>query len=228
MITPSARLVAYLEPHHLQDAADVVRIYFTPRPTGRFTGAHFERFEGGGDRPSVADEFTAEDLVAVSMLSVQVVGTAALEVLLHRRNRLRELLRQVPTDLTLADVEPASITPEWPAWRVYTELRSIGQIGPTTASKLLARKRPHLVPVYDTVIAAELGVVDGRLWQPLNEWLTADGRSNEAHVQRIRAAAGLGTDISLLRVFDVLVWMVGKGYAPDLTSSAANPESDRG
>lgn len=228
MITPSARLAPYLEPQHTHDAAVVVRTYFTPRPTGRFTGAHFERFGGGGDQPAVADEFTAEDLVAVSMLSVQVVGRAALEVLLHRRNHLRELLRQVPTDLALADVDSERIVPEWPAWRVYTELRSIEDIGPTTASKLLARKRPHLVPVYDTVVAAELGLADGRLWRPLNEWLTADSRAHDAQLQRIRAAAGLGTDISLLRVLDVLAWMVGKENVDYLTSSAEGPESGRG
>ncbi len=72
------------------------------------------------------------------------------------------------------------------------------------------------MPVYDTVIAAELGLVDGRLWQPLNAWLTADAHANESQLHRIRAAAGLGTDISLLRVFDVLTWMVGKGNAPEL------------
>ncbi|MBD3778440.1 MAG: hypothetical protein IE923_04145 [Micrococcales bacterium] len=228
MITPSERLAPYLEPRHVAESADVVRTYFLPRPTGRFTGAHFERLGGGGDRPEVADAFTAEDLVAVSMLSIPVVGDTALEILLHRRNPLRELLRQIPTDLTLAAVDPEVIGPEWPAWRAYTLLRSIRDVGPTTASKLLARKRPHLLPVYDTVVAAELGLVDGRLWQPLSQWLNADGRAREAQLAQIRAAAGLGTDISLLRVFDVLVWMVGKGYAPGIRTTSAGPESRLG
>lgn len=194
----------------------MVARYFTPRPTGHFTGAHFERLGGGGDRPAIADEFTAEDLVAVSMLSVSVVGNAALEILVHRRARLHEMLRHVPTDLALGAVDGAMIGPAWPAWQVYRELRSVPDVGPTTASKLLARKRPHLVPVYDTVVAAELGLVDGRLWQPLNAWLTADAQANERQLHRIRAAAGLGTDISLLRVFDVLTWMVGVRNAPEL------------
>jgi len=216
VIAPSDRLASYLQPANTQAAAEVVRRYFTPRPTGTFTGAHFERLGGGGDRPAIANEFTAEDLIAVSMLSVRVVGNAALELLEHRRSRLHELLRLIPTDLTLGAVDGTEFTPEWPTRQLYTELRSVVDVGPTTASKLLARKRPHLVPVYDTVIATELGLVDGRLWQPLHTWLTADAHANESHLDQIRATAGLGTDISLLRVLDVLTWMVGKGNASEL------------
>lgn len=66
-----------------------------------------------------------------------------------------------------------------------------------------------------------------RLADKLWSWLNADGRAREAQLAQIRAAAGLGTDISLLRVFDVLVWMVGKGYAPSITTSAG-PEPSLG
>lgn len=225
MITPSARLAPYFKRENTALAAAVLRRYFTPRPGGRFTGAHFDRLGGGGDRPSVADEFTAEDLIAVSMLSVPVVGDAALEILVHRRNRLRELLRLIPTDTHLSEVPSDAIEPGWPAWRLYAELRQIGDVGPTTASKLLARKRPHLMPVYDTVVAAELSLTDGRLWQPLRTWLVADEHANEKELAQIRNAAGLGEGISLLRVFDVVTWMVGKGYAPSLGPVVAGETS---
>jgi hypothetical protein len=221
MITPSARLAPYFTRESTEVAGAVVRRYFTPRPAGRFTGAHFDRLGGGGDRPAVADEFTADDLIAVSMLSVPVVGDAALEILVHRRNRLSELLRLIPTDTPLSAVPADAIEPGWPAWRLYTALRQIGHIGPTTASKLLARKRPHLVPVYDTVVAAELNLADGRLWQPLHAWLVANEHANDTQLARIRDSAGLGGEISLLRVFDVLTWMVGKGY-----DNAPPPASD--
>ena len=53
--------------------------YFADDPaTGRarYAGAYFERLGGGGDRPEVAYQITAEDLLAVSMLSVPVVRSA--------------------------------------------------------------------------------------------------------------------------------------------------------
>jgi hypothetical protein len=39
-----------------------------------YTGAFFERLGGGGDRPAIAHEIVAEDLIAVTMLSVRVPG----------------------------------------------------------------------------------------------------------------------------------------------------------
>lgn len=66
-------------PDELRDedvAVGLVREYFADDPaTGRarYSGAYFERLGGGGDRPEVAYQITAEDLLAVSMLSVPVV-----------------------------------------------------------------------------------------------------------------------------------------------------------
>ena len=194
-------------------AAALLRRYFTPRPVGRFTGAHFERRGGSCDRPEVADEFTAEDLIAVSMLSVTVVGDAALEILATRQRRLHEMLRAIPTDVALADLPAADLGDDWPVRPLYREILAILDVGETTACKLLARKRPHLVPILDSVVTQELSIVHGLFWLPLHDWLTADDRANHLHLESLRSRAGLGPDISVLRVFDVLTWMTGKGYA---------------
>jgi hypothetical protein len=74
-------------PGELRDesvATRLVEAYFADDPaTGRarYSGAYFERLGGGGDRPETADQFTAEDLLAVSMLSVRISGYHALHVL---------------------------------------------------------------------------------------------------------------------------------------------------
>jgi hypothetical protein len=209
----SPRLHTLLQPGSEDQAAEVLRCYFTPRPVGRFTGAHFERLGGGGDRPEIADEFTAEDLIAVSMLSVSVVGDAALEILTTRQRRLHELLRVIPTDVALADLPAADLGDAWPVRSIYRELLSILDIGETTACKLLARKRPHLVPILDSVVTKELSIVHGLFWLPLHDWLAAGDRANHLHLESLRSKAGLGPNISVLRVFDVLTWMTGKGYA---------------
>jgi hypothetical protein len=65
-------------------AVGLVKKYFEDDPAtkrARYSGSYFERLGGGGDRPEVAYQITAEDLLAVSMLSVPVVRYYALHVL---------------------------------------------------------------------------------------------------------------------------------------------------
>ncbi len=217
-ITLSDRLAGLLAPSSLYAAADVVRTYFSTPASGGFTGAYFERLGGGGDRPETADVFTAEDLVAVSMLSVHVEARPALEILMHRANRLNGLLSQVRTDSVLESLAVDEIGDTWTPRVLFRELLDIPGIGATTASKLLARKRPHLVPVYDTVVDHELSLVKGRLWRPLHAWLVADEHANARHLGRVRDRAGV-PDVSILRVFDVLAWMTGRGQASRNSSS---------
>lgn len=212
MIRLSQRLEELLAPTGTSAAVEALRTYFTPRPAGRFSGAHFERLGGGGDRPGVAYEFTAEDLVAVATLAVNISGEAAIEILETRRARLHELLRAIPTDRALADLTAEEVGPAWPVRDLYRELLSVDSIGETSATKLLARKRPHLVPILDSVVTDELGIIKGNYWVPLHAWLTAEERAAHSRLDQLRATAGLGPEISVLRVFDVLTWMTGKGY----------------
>ena len=64
-------------------ATCLVKRYLATDAEGRarYSGAHFERIGGGGDRPGIADQFTSEDLLAVTMLSVRIEGYHALEIL---------------------------------------------------------------------------------------------------------------------------------------------------
>jgi len=210
MTAPSLTLPATLRPEGRDQALDYLRSYFAPvdAQTG-YTGSRFERLSGGGDRPSVADEFTADDLVAVTMLSVTVPARAGLEILERQRSEIRELLKQIPTDLDLASVEGDAITPEWPAWRLWTRLMEINGLGSTTVSKLLARKRPRLLPVYDSLVA-ELLQPRGDFWNALHRTLRVGTPSLQEHLLSLRAESGIGEDISPLRVFDVVAWRTAK------------------
>jgi Family of unknown function (DUF6308) len=87
-------------------AVELVKEYFADNPaTGlaRYSGAYFERLGGGGDRPEVAYQITAEDLLAVSMLSVRVIRYYALHVLDYKGREISGLLTQIPVDVKLAD-----------------------------------------------------------------------------------------------------------------------------
>lgn len=119
-------------PGELRDedvAVGLVREYFADDPaTGRarYSGAYFERLGGGGDRPEVAYQITAEDLLAVSMLSVPVVRYYALHVLDYRGREISGLLAQIPVDVALADDEAEHLIAQGgPAWKLWELLRDI-------------------------------------------------------------------------------------------------------
>jgi hypothetical protein len=221
-VAPTLGLPATLRPAGRTQAVTYLQEYFAPViGSSGYTGSRFERLGGGGDRPAVAQEFTSEDLVAVTLLSVEVPGRAVLEILEHRRSKLHELLRQIPTDLDLVEVDPASITTSWAPWHLETELRSITGLGPTTVSKLIARKRPRLIPVFDSVVQDLVKPVGG-FWASLNGALRADGRALQNHLIDLREESGIGQDISPLRVFDVVAWRTGDDAVARRSADAVN------
>lgn len=208
----SDRLTALLEPAGEGRAVDLLQRYFSTDGPTHFTGAYFDRFAGGGDRPEVADQFTSDDVVAVSMLSVDVGGEGAVQLLVTRRSEFNGLLAAISRNKHFADLTAEEVGSGWPVRAAERALRTIPGIGPTTASKLLARKRPHLVPIFDSVVDKELWLQNQQLWSPLHAWLTADGGVKHERLVELRARAALDLQISTLRVFDVLAWMIGRDH----------------
>jgi len=152
---------------------------------------------------------TADDLVAVTFLSVRVKATGAYWLLGPRAEHYNALLQAIGDDRDFADVDGRDITPDSPAWILETELRKLPGVGRTIASKLMARKRPRLVPIYDKVLGKVMGLDDGH-WQPLNAALRADDQALQSRLLELRAAANLPESISALRVLDVIAWRDGK------------------
>ena len=181
--------------------------YFADVEPG-FTGRFFEVFA----TRSPANEFTADDLVAVSTLSVAVPPRAAAILLLPsaRRDHLNELLSSGPSaEETLWEAPQSALDESAPLSTLYNELRSIEGIGPTAASKLLAAKRPHFVPIRDAVVERLLGAGNA-WWRPMRELVA---------VEELRDIVGklsegvVPDNVSLLRRLDVILWMMGRGAA---------------
>jgi hypothetical protein len=120
------------------------------------------------------------------------------------------LLGAIPTGQVFSELTADEIGDDWAVRAAYRRLTTLPGVGQTKATKLLARKRPHLVPIQDSVITKELGVTKA-YWKPLHRWLTEDGSANSRRLERLRDRAGLGPRISVLRTFDVLAWRVGSG-----------------
>ena len=166
-----------------------------------FTGRAFETLAN-------ADPYciSAADIVAVSMLSVEVPATAALRILTVDRPRISALLRQVPAGAAITDVDD-HLRRDGAAWRLWDTLRSYSGMGPTKVSKLLAAKRPALVPIHDTYVSEALEIhADG-------EWSAWTGAMTGPDATTIRqCTVGLAEQVgalhlSGLRVIDIVVWM---------------------
>ncbi|PZH15653.1 hypothetical protein C1I97_07865 [Streptomyces sp. NTH33] len=209
---------------------EVVRLlveYFTRRRSRGdlfYSGAHFERLGGGGDIEPVANRFDSTDVVAITTLSVSLSPHGALDLLMDRDGHWSSLLSQIPRDARLED--PASdklIAPGGPAWELWERLANGDKYpnkpdgsGPVIAGKLLARKRPHLIPIYDIRVKQlfDRPNVDHSFWAALAAALRANDGAFRNQLLHLRAEAGIGEDIGALRVFDVIAWMQG-GRGPN-------------
>lgn len=172
-----------------------------------FTGSRFEHLAGGGDRPDVADRITAQDLIAVQTLSVTVPAPVALELLEGRLGVcLSGMLSEIPAGLDMADADTTHLKPGSPAYRAWELLVAQHGVGWVTAGKLLARKRPRLLPVYDDVVRCALGH-PADFWLTLHAALRGDDRAVHRSLVTLRQVAGIPETVSVLRVCDVAVWM---------------------
>ncbi|GAB4079997.1 hypothetical protein GCU67_00590 [Modestobacter muralis] len=189
-----ADLAAYFEPDR------------APGASPRYSGSRFEFLAGGGDRPGTANEITADDLVAVTMMGVDVPGDVALQLLEGGLGAdVTRHLEEIPTDVGIEDAAAvelfASHSHARVVWDLLEEPHGMGWV---VTGTLLARKRPQLVPVEDRVVRCAFGRPDG-VWN----WLLsmfADGRLG-AHLRAALARAGVPSQVSALRVLDVIVWM---------------------
>lgn len=195
-------------------AAGLLRAYFGRGHTGvpAYTGASFETIGGPDPDPY---RFTPLDLVAVGLLSVTVPAPAMIAVLEPDAAVLAGLLEHIPVDLTLPEAGDELLeSPRSPLVRLWEHLRGYPDVGRTVTSKLMARKRPALVPVYDAVVAREFGLEGGPgQWRLLRDELRRDDRSLWRRADQLVTEGGLRQRVSPLRAVDVVAWMHGKDQA---------------
>lgn len=179
-------------------------------------GRRFDHLGTSDDDPNV---ITATDLVAVSFLSVNVPPRAAWSILTTRAAALTGALERIPTDLAIEDsgctaemYQVGSALQE--LWNLLRrdEEGNLWNMGATTVSKVMARKRPALVPIQDSVLMRELGAADAtywdRWWQAMH--LHVDDRPVVAgFASQLRGSVAEATRLGLLRTLDIVIWMHG-------------------
>lgn len=168
-----------------------VAVYFT---APAFAGMTFSDL---GRNPR--DEITADDLLAVALLDITWRPEVVRILLGTQQRELSAMLAALPADLDLWDADDEvskRIDVLWDA------LVAIDGIGTASATKLLARKRPRLCPISDSVVIKAIGVPQ-RTWDVVRCLL--QDQASRAEIEALRPAAA--ADASLLRILDVILWI---------------------
>jgi hypothetical protein len=203
-------------------ALGYIEKYFGVQENGRpsYTGSHFETFAGGGDAPGREHMINADDLIAVSCLAVHVPAQASIGLLGPSAETVGRRLAQLPADRALGDLGDDEyeelLGPASPGQELWDLLRQNNagtrwQVGETTASKILARRRPRLFPIIDSVVRRRTGLKNEDIWRTWHQELR--GPNNDASplvqsLEDIRDSCGQ-PQLSLLRVLDIVLWMDG-------------------
>jgi hypothetical protein len=99
------------------------------------------------------------------------------------------------------------VEPDSPAGQLWNRLAELPGVSMVAAGKLLARKRPRLIPVYDRVLKVALDRTDeDEWWRPFRTALAGKSGLTTA-LGQVRDQSGVGSEVSLLRVLYVSIWM---------------------
>ncbi|MCV7192217.1 DUF6308 family protein [Mycolicibacterium brumae] len=171
-----------------------------------FAGRWFDEFAAIGD----PNQFEATDVLAVEALSVAMPPEAAARLLLTETERFNALLRRIPREQDLWEVPRLDLSVGSPADSLHRELRTLRGVDWVVACKLLAAKRPRLLPVLDNVVNDYLNPPKGLFWVTLHDELS-DTPRREAIATVCDSAP---PHVSLLRRIDVALWRAGKRTGP--------------
>ena len=203
MIDSFDSLLSHLEEKDGSYAMSSLEAYFFKHA---YTGSSFESFCG-----KEPNKFTAEDIVAVSMLSVNIPPSATRWILGDGEEQLSKFLCEIDQNISIDD-PTADLTNGGYAWKLWNEIHSRWGIGETMASKLLAAKRPLLFPIFDQHVAKALQLSPNRYWVPWQTYIRSEDGKKAKQIA-MSMAKDLGKpNLSPLRILDVVVWMQQHGH----------------
>lgn len=191
-----------------EDATELVRRYYATSATGvpAYSGSRFEAIAALNTDPY---SMGTADFMATAMLSVSVPGPAAIRLLDRDAAEITHFLKQIPLEQDIINVDPADLSAGSAASKLWKVLRrGRDGIGPTTTSKLIAAKRPRLIPIWDSFVQKATGLDTKDYWRQFQEVLKADDCAVWRWLTAVRNnAPNVPTSVSNLRILDVLLWM---------------------
>jgi len=215
-------------------ALDLLSRYFRRDEQGyAYSGAMFDTYPAdpaaAAPGPAdMADVVTDSDLIALSMLGIRVTGHEALAITRYHTERIRELLGRIPASACIRSSTSAALLAQGgPAWDLWDLLRGIrdrtkdARLGAVAAGKLLARKRPALIPIEDSAIAEvfrrRAPDRDEGWWHDVRTAMQddqpkANGVPLWEYLTGLRRSAHLD-HLPVLRVLDIIAWMHARSAA---------------
>jgi hypothetical protein len=185
--------------------ADAVRDHLVTYTT-TYAGRSFEWFAQHSD-PA---RFTAEDMLAVSALSVDVPTGAARALIADHDGRFGRLLWRAQVLVTAADAPTGLADMDLDGELsktlsdLYALIRGLPGVGKVSTSKLLAAKFPAHVPIRDARVEQILGLANSREW-----WAPMQQLLNSAGVLKLLTDVEMPDDrpyVTTLRRLDIVLW----------------------
>jgi len=183
-----------------------IHLYYGVNSEGRpmYTGQYFERFISLSDESA----FTVFDVLAAESLSVVIPSEVAYR-LVHDQiaeTLLREARDNLASVVSLDECDESQLAEGRPLSNLYRHLRKYEGLGRVKASKLLAAKFPHIVPIRDSLVEQLLG------WERQTAWwlpIRQLAQSVRATMDGLDLPDGAPA-VTTLRKLDVVLWMEAK------------------
>ena len=193
-----------------------------------FTGSHFEFWDDQAGIQNNENKITSADVYSTSFLGVDVPPRAGMSFVNGPDSKLiSELLSKLPLNTALDEYSNFPLDKGSIADQLWTALKKKG-MGPTRISKLMARKRPKLIPILDSVTQDALGLSNNDRWKHVYI-LMRDAVVHKELMAIQELACQLSPkifklkDLSLIRVLDICVWMEHRKYNLRPTEKVPKP-----
>lgn len=183
------------------------------------SGSEFEIYDCENNEPN---RLTAGDFIAVTLMSIHISpGTKSgitpwsILALKNRFSGIEYQLARIPVDWRLEKItdDEFKIAEECRQAIWASLIKAKISSARVAKYKLLARKRPLLFPVADSVVCKQLGIpsTDPDLWH--KAWRNAfksDQGEIVSKLEKIRSQVPEAAHLGLLRVADIVIWARAK------------------
>lgn len=149
-----------------------------------------------------------DDLLAVGLLDEAFNAEAAYRILIEDRVPYVQSLRDIGPDVDIWESE-ANVDDGSPADQMWDRLEAINGVGPVRAGKLLARKRPRLIPIWDSVLEGVFPSEGQEFWTYMQMCMREDRFHEE--VESTLRPPGAWPKVSTIRLLDASLWMKYSG-----------------